>query len=459
MARLAAPGSELFRLAGLLEEDDKGNPVSAAFGSGIITTGQQEAPDPFYAYMPYEREKVSRFGGIITPANPGETETPVAPVDTSQNETDSGFTGQTAGTFVGSNLGLPEYNVNIPGYGETDIIGTATNLAIDQGLGALGLNPMPGVGVLSTLINPTIIPAEEVPWGTEFNTGGGGLIGAAGNISYNNLVDIYENTQAGEEGYQFYAPGDLPGLTSPIGISPGMFGFGSVVSGNTDLLPSQADINNDGQITASEVQQFADPDSTAQQDYLDIQENKTQAQQEYEDYIQSQQESGGSGFVGGTVVTDSDGEMVYSGLDEQGNKIPVTSGGTFTNFGAMPEETAENIFPDFVSSVTPEMMDALTAGVNAGPTPMPEGTFEVASSNTTMTDQALMTTSHQATSMVALTVAQFKKKCSSSKIPMKRQLLNHLHHPDLLLIINKIKVVVAAAVEKLSALKCIVRPS
>ena len=380
MAKLAEPGSEVLRLAGLLEEEDKGNPVSAAFGSGIITTGQQPEPLPFYAYDPRERERVSRFGGIVTPTNPAGTEAS-APADASQaGAADSGFTGQTAGTTAGSLFNIPEYNVNIPGFGQTDIAGTATNLLIDQGAGALGASPVPGVGILSTLINPTIIPAEEVPWGTAFNTGGGGLIGALGAISYNNLVDIYEKTQAGEEGYQFYAPGDIPGLKTPIGISPDMFGFGSVVSGNTDLLPSQADINNDGQITSSEVQEFSDPNSAAQKDYLNIQENKAQAQQDYEEYIKSQEDSGGSGFVGGTVVTDSKGNAVTS-IDEQGNEIAVTSGGTFTNFGASPEvETSTEI-------TSQGIMDAITSGMeNASANQRPEGAFEVASSNITMTD-------------------------------------------------------------------------
>lgn len=293
--------------------------------------------------------------------------------------------------LVQDNIG--NLNLSVPGIGDVNVPNAAINTTLDTALPVV-----PGLGLVSTLINPTMV---ETSWGTPFNTGGGGLIGVAGQLSLNNLENIYGETQSGTEGYDFYAPGSLPGTTTPIGLSPGLFGFGTVVSGNTDMMPSQADLNNDGTITADEVKAFSDPTSSGAQAYQEVQDNKTVSNQQMLDYIQQQQDSGGSAFVGGSVVTDSSGKAV-TGSD---GITPVTSGGTFTNFGALPDETEStgNIFSavgDFFSDVfssesEPEVststssgditsqsiMDAITSGMeNASANPRPEGTFEVASS-------------------------------------------------------------------------------
>ncbi len=292
--------------------------------------------------------------------------------------------------LVQDNIG--NLNLSVPGVGDVNVPNLAVNTALDS-----TFNVVPGLGLVSTLVNPTMV---ETSWGTPFNTGGGGLIGAVGQLSLNNLENIYGETQSGTEGYDFYAPGSLPGTTTPIGLSPGLFGFGTVVSGNTDMMPSQADLNNDGTITADEVKAFSDPTSSGAQAYQDIQENKTVSNQQMLDYIQQQKDSGGSAFVGGSVVTDSSGKAVTSG---DGSK-PVTSGGTFTNFGALPDKTETtgnifssvgNFFSDFMSSepepepeskptedlTSQSIMDAITSGMQkAKDDPRPAGTFEVASS-------------------------------------------------------------------------------
>ena len=296
--------------------------------------------------------------------------------------------------LVQDNIG--DLNLSVPGVGDVNVPNLAVNTALDS-----TFNVVPGLGLVSTLVNPTMV---ETSWGTPFNTGGGGLIGAVGQLSLNNLENIYGETQSGTEGYDFYAPGSLPGTTTPIGLSPGLFGFGTVVSGNTDMMPSQADLNNDGTITADEVKAFSDPTSSGAQAYQEVQDNKTVSNQQMLDYIQQQQDLGGSAFVGGSVVTDSQGNAV-TGSDEI---TPVTSGGTFTNFGALPDETEStgNIFSavgDFFSDVfssepEPEskptedltsqsIMDAITSGMeNASANPRPEGTFEVASSGMVAND-------------------------------------------------------------------------
>jgi len=308
--------------------------------------------------------------------------------------------------LVQENIG--NANIDVPGVGNVNVPNVAVNTLLDS-----TIDVIPGLGLVSSLINPTMV---ETSWGTPFNTGGGGLIGVAGQLSLNNLENIYGETQAGTEGYDFFKPGDLPGTSTPIGLSPGIFGFGTVVSGNTDMMPEQADLNNDGIISADEVKAFADPESAGAKAYQDIQDNKATANQQMLDYIASQKASGGSAYVGGSVVTDGKGNAVMSIDPATGEKVPVTSGGTFTNFGALPSDkgtstTTEgtgNIFSDvgdFFSGIfgsEPEttettettggitsegIMDAITGGMeSAAANPRPEGTFEVASSNNITSD-------------------------------------------------------------------------
>ena len=301
--------------------------------------------------------------------------------------------------LVQDNLGTGTFD--LPFVGEVNVANTAVNTLLDTAMPIV-----PGLGLVSTLVNPTMV---ETSWGTPFNTGGGGLIGIAGQLSLNNLENIYSETQKGKEGFDFYAPGDLPGTSTPIGLSPGLFGFGTVVSGNTDLMPAQADLNKDGNITADEVKAFADPTSPGAMAYQEVQDNKAAAQQARTEYEQQLKESGGAGYIGGSVVTDSSGKAVTS----SDGKTAVTSGGTYVDYGALSKtenESTGNIFSavgNFVgdlfgiedepaktettettSNITDQgIMDAIMGGMqNAKDNPEVPGTFEVASSNVTATD-------------------------------------------------------------------------
>ena len=133
-----------------------------------------------------------------------------------------------------------------------DYTNTAANTVIDAVTG------LP-FGIASTLLNPTIV---DTPWGTPFNQGGGGIIGAGGALSRRNLERVYgqalaEHAPTGEtdanylqEAYgggvipthapgattNFYAPGQIPGVTTPIATHAGFIPGTRVVSGNTDLI-------------------------------------------------------------------------------------------------------------------------------------------------------------------------------------------------------------------------------
>lgn len=154
--------------------------------------------------------------------------------------------------MVQENIG--DLDVNVPGLGGVNLTNTVVNTVLDQ----LAPGPVPGLGVVSTITNPTMV---DTSWGTPFNTGGGGLIGVFGKMSLENLEDIYSETQAGTPGFDFYKPGDIPGVDTPVGISPGIFG-GQSISGSLDMFPSQADLNEDLVIDSLEALAYAtDPNS------------------------------------------------------------------------------------------------------------------------------------------------------------------------------------------------------
>jgi hypothetical protein len=178
---------------------------------------------------------------------------------------------------------IGDANIDVPFVGNVNVPNAAVNTVLDTAFNF----GVPGLGVLSTIANPTQV---ETSWGTPFNTGGGGLIGVVGQASLNNLENIYGETQAGTPGYSFYAPGDLPGTSTPIGLSPGLFGYGTVVSGNTQMMPEQADLNKDGVISATEVAAFADPTSSGAQAFQEIQDNKAAANQSCKIIIQRKQQ-------------------------------------------------------------------------------------------------------------------------------------------------------------------------
>ena len=153
----------------------------------------------------------------------------------------------------------PEYSGTSPrGLLDLALPGSTTaDKAINRGIDALTGLPF---GIASTLLNPRIV---DTSWGTDFNTGGGGIIGAGGELSRRNLERIHANALAehaptGEtnadylqeafgggaaptwsEGgtNNFYAPGDIPGVNTPIATSEGIIPGTRVASGVTDRLP------------------------------------------------------------------------------------------------------------------------------------------------------------------------------------------------------------------------------
>ena len=122
--------------------------------------------------------------------------------------------------------------------------------AINTGIDVLSGLPF---GITSTLVNPQM---QETSWGTDFNTGGGGLIGVGGRASLANLERVYGNIQENPEYGNFYAPGDIPGVNTPIATHEGLVPGTRVVSGNVDLLPESVDANQDGVRDAAEVDAY-----------------------------------------------------------------------------------------------------------------------------------------------------------------------------------------------------------
>jgi hypothetical protein len=271
-------------------------------------------------------------------------------------------------------------NVNVPNAAVNTVLDTAFNFGV------------PGLGILSTIANPTQV---ETSWGTPFNTGGGGLIGVIGQASLNNLENIYGQTQAGTPGYSFYAPGDLPGTSTPIGLSPGLFGYGTVVSGNTDMMPPQADLNLDGVITADEVQAFADPTSPSAQSYAQNQQFISDVQstlgsiQGSSGITQNFDQSGnpaGTTFSSGNLITDDTGLVVGA----------LPSGMTFDDFYSQMENQTQPSGNTTTSGniTTQSIVDAIVSGMeNAAANPNVPGTFEVASSGNIASDASSNVTS------------------------------------------------------------------
>jgi len=383
-------------LMSLDETDDQGN-IGAALGYGSqaeknyrSSLGGQMAP--IYGKGGYQYATLAPFNQIFsldddTSDDTGSTVPVQRPVTGDSGSSsifqDAAKIAQTAvqnpavnQTTYGPITGMVQdyigdANIDVPFVGNVNVPNAVVNTALDT-VANFGV---PGLGILSTIANPTQV---ETSWGTPFNTGGGGLIGVVGQASLNNLENIYGETQAETPGYSFYAPGDLPGTSTPIGLSPGLFGFGTVVSGNTDMMPPQADLNLDGVITASEVQAFADPNSPGAQAFQEIEENKATANQQLQNYYSAQAAAGENAFYGGSVVTDSQGNAVTSINQATGESVPVTSGGVY---GAPPASTTSS------SMTNNDIVDAIVSGMNnAAANPNPAGSYQVASSGNIVSD-------------------------------------------------------------------------
>ena len=153
-----------------------------------------------------------------------------------------------------------------------------------------------------TLLDPQPLQ-RETSWGTDFTSSPGTAIGAAlpgpiglaaaagGELSRRNLENIHGNalqehapTSSTDANYiqeafgggavpttdnviggnDFYAPGDISGVSTPLASSDGFIGGTTVISGNTDLAMQQnpaLDVNEDGQLTSAELVAAAEADA------------------------------------------------------------------------------------------------------------------------------------------------------------------------------------------------------
>jgi hypothetical protein len=282
-------------------------------------------------------------------------------------------------------------DINVPGVGNVNVPNAAVNMAIEA------LSPDPGLGILSTLINPTQV---ETSWGTPFNTGGGGLIGVIGQASLNNLENIYGETQAGTPGYSFAAPGDIPDVTTPLAASPGLFNFGTVVSGNVDQAMKQnpfIDANNDGRLSPDEINSFKAGQGQAYQAY---QENEAYKNAVTETLMGLQNSTGitkkfdsqgnptGTSFASGSLIKDNTGKVI--GALPPGMTRAEFSDALEANQKASTAKTdiSENVTTTAAPDLTTQsIVDAIVSGMNrAAANPNVPGTIEVASAGNIVSD-------------------------------------------------------------------------
>lgn len=284
---------------------------------------------------------------------------------------------------------IGDANINVPGIGNVNVPNTAVNMAIET------LSPDPGLGILSTLINPTQV---ETSWGTPFNTGGGGLIGVIGQASLNNLENIYGEVQKGTPGYSFAAPGEIPDVTTPLATSPGLFGYGTVVSGQVDQAMQQnpfLDANNDGRLSPDEINSFKAGQGQGFQAYQENEAYKNavtdtlmglQGSTGVTQKFDSQGNPAGTSFASGSLIQDNTGKIIGA----------VPPGMTRAEFADALEanqkaETAKTDISENVTTsgdiTTQSIVDAIVAGMeNAKANPNVPGTFEVASSGNIVSD-------------------------------------------------------------------------
>ena len=181
-------------------------------------------------------------------------------------------------------------------------------------------------GWLDTAAQPVQRPLND---GDQFTVGPGGAISAAlpgglgavatigGAVSRANLNRLHDESLTNEE-ISYYPRNTVPGTNTPIATSPGFLG-GRVVSGNTDLIPREADVNRDGTLNASEIDTFASGSGAGYDAYQSRQQeteaaNAEAARQESARLAEAQRranETGREQSVGtGRAVTDSHGRPV-----------------------------------------------------------------------------------------------------------------------------------------------------
>ena len=287
---------------------DTGQPMLVSAGTGVGHTPIQPmtaVPNPVIPFEPPQAQP-SPHQGVPMQGGGNMIDGRIEPEPIFQGSGGGEPTGIPAGT-------LPTYSGITPdGQGQVtrflnqyDPTGRLNDRAVNTAIDAVTGLPF---GIASTLINPSY---HETPWGTPFNTGGGGVIGLGGELSRRNLTDLYyrdtgglnaqglADGQAGsrysiglqdgkyvyggneydtfdaaaqaqtqdQQETNFYAPGTIPStgfggqshVTTPIATSAGFIPGTEVISGNTDLALQQnphLDLNNDGQLSSTEVNNY-----------------------------------------------------------------------------------------------------------------------------------------------------------------------------------------------------------
>jgi hypothetical protein len=286
---------------------------------------------------------------------------------------------------------IGDANIDVPFVGNVNVPNAVVNTVLDT-VGDFGV---PGLGILSTIANPTQV---ETSWGTPFNTGGGGLIGVVGQASLNNLENIYGEVQAGTPGYSFAAPGEIADVKTPLATSPGLFGYGTVVSGATDLAMQQnpfLDANNDGRLSPDEINSFKAGQGQGFQAYQENEAYKNavtdtlmglQGSTGVTQKFDSQGNPAGTSFASGSLIQDNTGKVIGA----------VPPGMTRAEFADALEanqkaSTAKTDISENVTTsgdiTTQSIVDAIVSGMDrAAANPNVPGTFEVASSGNITSD-------------------------------------------------------------------------
>jgi len=224
------------------------------------------------------------------------------------------------------------------------------------------------------------------------------LVGVMGQISLNNLENIYGEVQEGTPGYSFAAPGEIADVTTPLATSPGLFGYGTVVSGATDLAMQQnpfLDANNDGSLSPDEINSFKAGQGQGFQAYQENEAYKNavtdtlmglQGSTGVTQKFDSQGNPAGTSFASGSLIQDNTGKVIGA----------VPPGMTRAEFADALEanqkaSTAKTDISENVTTsgdiTTKSIVDAIVSGMDrAAANPNVPGTFEVASSGNIVSD-------------------------------------------------------------------------
>ena len=184
---------------------------------------------------------------------------------------------------------------------------------VNKGLGTVS----PGFGgIAESIINPKVV---EAPWGDKVTLGAPGtLSGWIGQKNYDQLVDAYNKSQAGVEGYGFYQ--DVDG--QPVAYAPDIFGQGTTVIGT---LP-------EGVGTKAELEAYLDTQAANKQAAQQFIDNEGIAQNDDGSFTYT--DANNDGILGDTYttnITDSTGKPSLpptwqdSGSNDDGNNNDISS--------------------------------------------------------------------------------------------------------------------------------------